>query len=86
MALHLGSIAPDFEQDSSVGRIFFFHRWLDDKWGVQLTEYHSVATPVDGKDGQDVVIVPALKAPAVLQEKFPKGWTEVRPYLPRLGV
>jgi alkyl hydroperoxide reductase subunit AhpC len=204
MALHIGSTAPDFEQDSSVGRIFF-HRWLDNRWGVlfshpadftpvcttelgrvaklkpefdkrnarvialsvdsakshldwirdieqtqgteinfpiladknrkvatlydmihpeasdtqtvrsvfiidpkkkirlvitypastgrnfdeilrvidslQLTESHSVATPADWKDGQDVVIVPSLKDPAVLQEKFPKGWTEVRPYL-----
>jgi alkyl hydroperoxide reductase subunit AhpC len=204
MALHIGSLAPDFEQDSSVGRISF-HRWLGDKWGVlfshpadftpvcttelgrvaqlkpefekrntkvialsvdtaaehldwirdieqtqatqvnfpiladadrkvanlydmihpeasdtqavrsvfvidprkkirlvitypastgrnfdeilrvidslQLTEYHSVATPVDWKDGQDVVIVPSLKDPAVLAQKFPRGWTEVKPYL-----
>jgi alkyl hydroperoxide reductase subunit AhpC len=48
---------------------------------LQLTEYHSVATPVDWKDGQDVVIVPSLKDPTVLQEKFPKGWREIRPYL-----
>ena len=48
---------------------------------LQLTEYHSVATPVDWKDGEDVVIVPSLKDPAVLQEKFPRGWTEVKPYL-----
>ena len=204
MALHIGSVAPDFEQDSSIGRIKF-HDWLGDKWGVlfshpadftpvcttelgrvaklksafdqrntkvialsvdsakshldwirdieqtqgtevnfplladadrkvaklydmihaeandtqtvrsvfiidpkkkirlvitypastgrnfdeilrvidslQLTEYHSVATPVDWKDGQDVVIVPSLKDPAVLAQKFPKGWQEVKPYL-----
>jgi len=204
MALHIGSLAPDFEQDSSVGRISF-HKWLGDRWGVlfshpadftpvcttelgrvaqlkpefekrntkvialsvdtapqhldwirdieqtqgaevnfpiladadrkvanlydmihpeandtqtvrsvfvidpkkkirlvitypastgrnfeeilrvidslQLTEYHSVATPVDWKDGQDVVIVPSLKDPAVLAQKFPKGWKEVKPYL-----
>ena len=204
MALHIGSLAPDFEQDSSVGRISF-HKWLGDRWGVlfshpadftpvcttelgrvaqlkpefekrntkvialsvdtapqhldwirdieqtqgaevnfpiladadrkvanlydmihpeandtqtvrsvfvidpkkkirlvitypastgrnfeeilrvidslQLTEYHSVATPVDWKDGQDVVIVPSLKDPALLAQKFPKGWKEVKPYL-----
>jgi len=204
MALHIGSIAPDFDQDSSLGRISF-HAWLGEKWGVlfshpadftpvcttelgrvarlkpafdarntkvlalsvdsavshlgwirdiektqatevnfpiiadadrkvaklydmihpeandtqtvrsvfvvdpkkkirlvitypastgrnfdeilrvidslQLTDHHSVATPADWKDGQDVVIVPSLKDPAVLQEKFPRGWTEVRPYL-----
>src|SRR5690242_2184478 len=48
---------------------------------LQLTDYHSVATPVDWKDGQDVVIVPSLKDPEVLKQKFPKGWKEVRPYL-----
>lgn len=48
---------------------------------LQLTDSHSVATPVDWKQGQDVVIVPSLKDPKVLAEKFPKGWTEVKPYL-----
>jgi alkyl hydroperoxide reductase subunit AhpC len=48
---------------------------------LQLTDSHSVATPVDWKQGDDVVIVPSLKDPAVLKEKFPKGWKEVRPYL-----
>jgi len=48
---------------------------------LQLTEYHSVATPVDWKDGQDVVIVPSLKDPEVLKKKFPKGWKEIKPYL-----
>ena len=48
---------------------------------LQLTDNHSVATPVDWKDGQDVVIVPSLKDPEVLKQKFPKGWDAVRPYL-----
>jgi alkyl hydroperoxide reductase subunit AhpC len=48
---------------------------------LQLTDSHSVATPADWKDGQQVVIVPSLKDPAILKEKFPKGWNEVRPYL-----
>jgi alkyl hydroperoxide reductase subunit AhpC len=48
---------------------------------LQLTDNFSVATPVDWKDGQDCVIVPSLKDPAVLKQKFPKGWKEVRPYL-----
>jgi alkyl hydroperoxide reductase subunit AhpC len=204
MSLHIGSIAPDFEQDSSEGRIKF-HQWLGDQWGVlfshpadftpvcttelgrvaklksefdkrnvkvialsvdtaashkgwigdieetqgtkmnfpiladadrkvsklydmihpeandtltvrsvfvidprkkirliitypastgrnfdeilrvidslQLTDSHSVATPVDWKDGQDCVIVPSLKDPEILKQKFPKGWKEVKPYL-----
>ncbi len=49
--------------------------------GLQLTDSHSVATPADWKDGEDVVIVPSLKDPAVLKEKFPKGYTEIKPYL-----
>jgi alkyl hydroperoxide reductase subunit AhpC len=48
---------------------------------LQLTEYHSVATPADWKDGQDVVIVPSLQDPEVLKQKFPKGWTALTPYL-----
>ena len=31
MALHIGSIAPDFEQDSTEGKIKF-HQWLGDSW------------------------------------------------------
>jgi alkyl hydroperoxide reductase subunit AhpC len=48
---------------------------------LQLTDSHSVATPVDWQDGQDVVIVPSLKDPDVLKQKVPKGWREVKPYL-----
>lgn len=48
---------------------------------LQLTDSHSVATPVDWKQGQDVVIVPSLKDPQVLAQKFPKGWKELKPYL-----
>ena len=40
---------------------------------LQLTDSHSVATPVNWKDGDDVVIVPSLQDPEVLKEKFPKG-------------
>jgi len=48
---------------------------------LQLTDNYSVATPVNWKDGEDVVIVPSLKDPEVLKEKFPKGYQEVKPYL-----
>lgn len=48
---------------------------------IQLTDNYSVATPVNWKQGEDVIIVPSLKDPEVLKEKFPKGYTEVRPYL-----
>jgi alkyl hydroperoxide reductase subunit AhpC len=48
---------------------------------LQLTDNYTVATPVDWKDGDDVVIVPALQDPAELQTRFPKGYRAVRPYL-----
>lgn len=48
---------------------------------LQLTDNYSVATPVNWKDGDDVVIVPSLKDPEVLKEKFPKGYEEIKPYL-----
>ncbi|HMR74066.1 MAG TPA: peroxiredoxin, partial [Polyangiaceae bacterium] len=48
---------------------------------LQLTDSHKVATPVDWKDGDDCVIVPSITDPAEMKERFPKGWTELRPYL-----
>lgn len=48
---------------------------------LQLTDNYSVATPADWKDGDDCVIVPSLKDPEELKQKFPKGYTEVKPYL-----
>ncbi|VXD20290.1 putative antioxidant protein [Planktothrix serta PCC 8927] len=48
---------------------------------LQLTDHYSVATPADWKDGEDCVIVPSLKDPEVLKQKFPKGYQEVKPYL-----
>ena len=48
---------------------------------LQLTEYHSVATPGNWKDGDEVVIVPSLQDPELIRQKFPKGYTAVTPYL-----
>lgn len=48
---------------------------------LQLTDNYSVATPADWKDGDDCVIVPTLKDPDVLKEKFPKGYEVIKPYL-----
>ena len=48
---------------------------------LQLTEYHSVATPGNWKNGDDVVIVPSLKDEEVIKRKFPKGYKALRPYL-----
>lgn len=48
---------------------------------LQLTDKHLVATPVDWKPGEDVVIAPSVKDPQELKERFPKGFKEVKPYL-----
>jgi len=48
---------------------------------LQLTDKHSVATPVNWQDGEDVIIVPTLKDEDVIKQKFPKGYKAVRPYL-----
>ena len=47
---------------------------------LQLTAYHSVATPADWKDGEDVIVSPSI-ATADIPAKFPKGHTVIRPYL-----
>lgn len=48
---------------------------------LQLTASYSVATPADWKEGEDVVIVPALQDQEELKRKFPKGYRVVKPYL-----
>lgn len=47
---------------------------------LQLTDNHQVATPVNWKEGDDVVVVPSISTEEAKQ-KFPKGVTEVKPYL-----
>jgi alkyl hydroperoxide reductase subunit AhpC len=47
---------------------------------LQLTDNHKVATPANWKQGDDVVIVPALSDEDA-KARFPKGWRALRPYL-----
>jgi thioredoxin-dependent peroxiredoxin len=46
----------------------------------QLTARHKVATPVNWKQGEDVIIVPAV-SDAEAKEKYPDGWKAPKPYL-----
>nr|WP_067292610.1 peroxiredoxin [Marinobacterium profundum] len=46
----------------------------------QLTAKHKVATPVNWKQGEDVIIVPAV-SDADAKAKFPDGWKAPKPYL-----
>ena len=63
---------------ASTGRNFFeVLRVID---SLQLMAQYSVATPVDWKEGEDVIVVPAISTEAAIQ-KFPKGVRVVKPYL-----
>jgi len=48
---------------------------------LQLTDHHKVATPANWQHGDDVVIVPSLKDEDEIRQRFPKGYTAVKPYL-----
>jgi alkyl hydroperoxide reductase subunit AhpC len=47
---------------------------------MQLTAKHKVATPVNWKQGEDVIIVPAVSDEDA-KEKYPEGWNAPKPYL-----
>jgi hypothetical protein len=47
---------------------------------LQLTANHSVATPADWKNGEDVIVVTAVSTEEAIK-KFPKGVKVVKPYL-----
>ena len=48
---------------------------------LQLTDTHKVATPVNWKQGKDVIILPSLQDEAELKRLFPKGYKTLKPYL-----
>jgi alkyl hydroperoxide reductase subunit AhpC len=47
---------------------------------IQLTAKHKVATPVNWKQGEDVIIVPSVSNDEA-KTKFPGGWKSPKPYL-----
>jgi alkyl hydroperoxide reductase subunit AhpC len=47
---------------------------------LQLTASHSVATPVNWKDGEDCIIVNSINDEDAVK-KFPKGFRRIKPYL-----
>ncbi|MCB2053933.1 MAG: peroxiredoxin [Geminicoccaceae bacterium] len=62
----------------STGRNFAeILRTLD---SLQLTAKHSVATPANWNEGEDVIIVPSVSDEAA-KTKFPQGWKTLKPYL-----
>ena len=47
---------------------------------LQLSAGYSVSTPVNWKDGEDVIIMPSVSDDEA-KGKFPKGWKALKPYL-----
>jgi hypothetical protein len=47
---------------------------------IQLTAKHKVATPVNWKQGDDVIILPSVPEEEAKQ-KFPAGWRAPKPYM-----
>jgi thioredoxin-dependent peroxiredoxin len=47
---------------------------------LQLSAGYSVSTPVNWKEGEDVIIMPAISDEDA-KTKFPKGWKALKPYL-----
>ena len=64
---------------ASTGRNF--HEILRVIDSLQLTDQHKVATPANWQHGDDVVIVTSLKDEDEIKQRFPKGYTAVKPYL-----
>ena len=64
---------------ASTGRNF--HEILRVVDSLQLTDQHKVATPANWQHGDDVVIVPSLKDEDEIKQRFPNGYTAVKPYL-----
>ena len=96
MSLQLGDIAPDFTAQSTEGPIQFHRWGLTITYpqtagrnfdeilrvidSLQLTDRHSVSTPVNWRTGDDVIIVPSV-SDAEAQKRFPAGWRSLKPYL-----
>jgi len=77
-------IGPDkkvklkIEYPASTGRNFDeVLRVID---SLQLTAKHQVATPVNWKNGEDVIIATSVNNEQA-KAKYPEGWTELKPYL-----
>ncbi|WP_179999884.1 peroxiredoxin [Acinetobacter sp. YH12239] len=64
---------------ASTGRNF--HEILRVIDSLQLTDSYKVATPANWQHGEDVVIVPSIKDENEIQQRFPKGYRAVTPYL-----
>ena len=72
-------LRASFTYPPSTGRNFDEILRLIDS--LQLTDNYKVATPVDWRDGDDVIIVPSLTDLDEIAKRFPKGYKMLKPYL-----
>lgn len=73
------TVALTITYPASTGRNFTeILRVID---SLQLTANYGVSTPVNWKDGDDVVISTAIQDEQEIKEKFPRGYKAVKPYL-----
>jgi len=94
MAVRIGDEAPNFAAETTEGSINF-HHWIGGKRAIlfshpkevlrlldslQLNAKHNVATPVNWKPGQDVII-PASVSDEDAKKKYPQGFKTHKPYL-----
>jgi alkyl hydroperoxide reductase subunit AhpC len=88
MGLRIGDLAPNFEADTTEGRINF-HEWLGNSWGdevlrvldsLQLTAAHKISTPVNWEPGDDVIIAGSVSDEDA-KKQYPNGWRAPKPYL-----
>ncbi len=72
-------IRTTFTYPASTGRNFDeILRVID---SLQLFDNYTVATPVNWKDGDDVIIPTSVQDPEIIKQKYPKGYTALKPYL-----
>src|SRR3546814_10333809 len=90
MTIQLGQLAPDFEQDSTHGRIRF-HSWLGDSWGVLFshprnftpvctTELGEVARLRPEWDRRNVKVIGLSVDPVEAHRKWADDITETKDY------
>ncbi len=72
-------LRASFTYPPSTGRNFDEVLRLIDS--LQLMDGYKVATPVDWRDGDDVIIPPSVTDPEELARRYPKGFRTVKPYL-----
>lgn len=77
MTLRINSVAPDFIATTTVRSFDEVLRMID---SMQLAAKHQVATPVNWKRGDDVIIAGSV-TDDMAEVEYPAGWKASEPYL-----